>query len=85
MIRCMRTTKKAFANPDFVDAHVLTSYRDEMRSLKGELQGLKKDILSLEDIGEWVRKAFDIKGTLFELQVAISHLTKQTKKSPLLM
>ena len=78
----VRTNKKAIENPDLVDTHILTSYLDEIRSYEGELQGLKKDILSLEDIRERVRKASDIKGTLFDLWVAILHLTECVKKQP---
>ena len=65
-----------------MDVHVLTSYLDGIRSFKGELQGLKKDILCLEDIGEQMRKASGIKGTLFDLQVVSSRLTKQVKEEP---
>ena len=39
---------------DIVDMHVLTSYQDKMRSFEKELQGLNKDTLSLEDIGQQV-------------------------------
>ena len=78
----VRTIRRAIENPEFVDMHVLTRYLDEIKNLEGELQALKKDIFSLEDIGERVRKASDIKGSLFDLGVAISRLMERTKKEP---
>ena len=78
----VQTIKKAIENPDIVDTHILTSYLDEIISLEGELQGLKTDILSLEDIGDRVRTAFDIKETLFDQLVAILRLTDQEKEEP---
>ena len=56
--------------------HVLMNYLDDIRSLDGELQGLNKDTLSPDDMGESMRKAFNIKGNLLDLHVAISHLTE---------
>ena len=50
----MVTIRRALKKSDTVDMHVLTSYQGKIRSLEGELQGLKEQILSLEDIGELV-------------------------------
>ena len=54
---------------------MLTCYLYEIRSLEGELQGLKDKIFSLDDIGEHMRKASDIKVNLFDLRVTISRVT----------
>ena len=78
----VQTIKRAVEDPDLVDAHVLTSYLDEIKSLESDLQGLKKGILSFDNMGERVRKPSDIKQMLFDLQVEISHLTEQTKNEP---
>ena len=78
----VQTIRKAVKTPDLVDTHVLTGYLDEIRSLEGELQGLKHKIFSLDDIRERMRKDSDNKGNLFDLRVAISHVTKQTKPGP---
>ena len=59
---------------------MLTSHEDKNRSLEGELQGLKKDILSLEDIGELVRKSSNFKAKLFVLRVAILQLMERMNK-----
>ena len=76
----MQTVWKAVENPALVDAHVLTRYLDELRSLESELQGLKKDTISLDNFEERVRKACDIKQNLFNLRVAILHLVERMKK-----
>ena len=60
---------------------MLTNYLDEIKSLEGELQGLKGKIFSLDDIGELVRKASGIKGNLFDLRVAISRKQRGPRKS----
>ena len=39
-------------------------------------------MLSLDDFESRVRKTSNIKQTLFDLRVAISHLMEQTKKEP---
>ena len=44
--------RRAVERPNNVDTHVLTNYLDKIRSLEGELQGLRKYILSLDDKGE---------------------------------
>ena len=77
------TIRRVVKRLDFVDTHVLTNYVDEIRSLEGDLQGLKKEIhVSLNDMGKGLQKASDIKGTLFNLHVAISHLMERMKKRP---
>ena len=70
----METIGRAVENPDFVDGPLLRSYLDEIWSLEGELQGVKKDI------GDCVWKTFDIKGNLFALRVSISQLTHGANK-----
>ena len=55
---------------------------DRLRSLEMELQGVRRDILLLDDYGERVRKASDIEQSLFDLRVAISRLMERTKKEP---
>ena len=47
-----------------------------------KLKGLKKEILSLNEFGELLKKAFHIKRTLFDLGLTISCLTGKTKKDP---
>ena len=47
-----------------------------------EMQGLRNDILSLDDMGKHVEKASNIQGNLFDLHVAVLRLTEQTKKRP---
>ena len=69
-------------NSDFVDAHMLISYLDEITSLKSELQGLKKDILFLDNFGERVRRVSYIKQLLLQSQVVISRLMEWMKKEP---
>ena len=55
---------------------------DEIRTLKSELQGLMKNILSLDDFGDHVRNASDIKQNLYDFQVAILRLTDWRKNKP---
>ena len=55
--KSVQTIRREVEIPDFVDEPVLRSYLDEIRSLKGELQGLRKGILSLDGMGEHVQKA----------------------------
>ena len=76
------TIKRMVANSDLMDAHILTNYIVEIRTLEGQFQGLKKEILSLDDVRGHVRKASDIEQTLFDLRVAIHCLMEQTKKEP---
>ena len=71
--------RRVVNNPDHVDAHVLTKYMNKIKSLKVELEGLKKEILSLNNYGRHVRRASDIEQNLFDFRVAISHLMEQTK------
>ena len=65
-----------------VDESVLVNYMDKIKSLEEELQGLKKEIISLEDFGERIDRASGIERTLFELRVVITRLMKETKKEP---
>ena len=83
----VETIRRVVENPDFVDTHMLTSYLDPTRSFEGELQRLKKDILSLDDMGECVQQASGtcMKGNLFNLRVVIFQLMEQTKKDPTLL
>ena len=57
--------------PDLVETHVFTGYLDKNMSVEGELHGLRKKLFSSDDVEELVQKAFNIKGNLFELRVAI--------------
>ena len=77
-----RAIKKAIKNLELVDAHILMSYLEKISSLEAELQGARRGSLLLDDYGERVRKAPDIKQSLFDLRVAISCLMEQTKKVP---
>ena len=74
----MQTLKRAVENPDFLKEHLFPSSLYEIRSHEGKLQWLKKGIhvLSLDGIGERLRKAYDIKQTPFDLVVAISRLSE---------
>ena len=65
-----------------MDAHALCCYLDKITRPKGDLHGLKKDILSVENIREHMRRTFNIDGTLFDNRVAISHLLERPKKEP---
>ena len=73
----VHTIKRAFENPDFISEHLLFGYVEEVRSHEGELQGFNKDIPSLHDIDRRMRKASDIKQTLFDLRVGFSRVTKK--------
>ena len=50
---------------ELVDKLILRSYLDKIRSLEGELQGLKDKTFSLDHVGEHTRKAY-IKRNLFD-------------------
>ena len=65
----IQTIRRAIETPDFMDTHMLMSYLDEVSSLKG-------------DMGEYLQKASDIKGTLFDLHVGISCIMEWMKKEP---
>ena len=52
-------------NLDIVEEPVMRSCMEEIRILGGEMQGLKKAIMCLDDLGKRVRRASDIKGTYF--------------------
>ena len=69
---------------DFVDAHVLSYYVDRIMRLKGELQGLKKNILVLYavGIGECMQRTSNNDRSLFDRTVSTLHLLEQTKKEP---
>ena len=62
----METIRGAVKHPEIVDAPLLASYQDTIGSLEEELQGLRKEILFVEDIGERLRRASDIDGNLFD-------------------
>ena len=57
-----------------MDTHILSNYMDEIKSLEVDIQEVKRGILSLDDFGGCVRKASDIKQSVFNLRVAKSHL-----------
>ena len=65
---------------DLIDAHVLSSCMDKIKSLEVELQGVRREILLLDNYRQCARKASDIEQSLFDLRVTISHLMEQTKK-----
>ena len=52
----VQTIQTAVKTPDLVYTHLLMSYLDKIRSVEGELQGLKKEIFSLDDMLESVWK-----------------------------
>ena len=69
-------------NPQAVDVHVLTNYLDKIKSLKGILEGLEKEIVSLADFRGQLKRAPHIKCTLFDLRVVISCFMEETQKEP---
>ena len=76
----VQTIRRAVERPDLVDELILRNYLDKIRSLEGELQGLKDKTFSLDHIGERMQKASYIKRNLFDLHMAILRLTEWTKK-----
>ena len=57
--------RRAVKTPD-VGRHVLTNYLVKIASLEGELQRLKRDILSIDDYEERKERASWIEHLLFE-------------------
>ena len=78
----MKTVQGDLEKPESVDIHVLLDYTHEIESLEGELQGVKKDILSLDDFGERLEWVSNIKRILSKLRITISRLTEEIKKEP---
>ena len=82
----VQTIREAVENSDFVDRYVLRSYLDKISSLKGELQGLKEQIFSLENVRDRLQMVFNIEGTpclTYEWLLRMC-LTGQSKKVPIL-
>ena len=67
-----------------VDIPILTNHVDKIKSLEGELQALKKEILSLDDNSGHLERASHIENTLSELwvHVTIYCLMKKARKEP---
>ena len=59
-----------------VGRHVLTNYLVKIASLEGELQGLEREILSIDDYKERKERASLIERLLFKARVTISRLTE---------
>ena len=78
----LRHVKRVLKNPDHVDTHILSNCINKIKSLEVEIQGIKGEILSVDNFGGYVRKASDIEQTLFILRVVIYHLMEQTIKEP---
>ena len=75
----VKTIKRVLDDPKVVDQHALSNYMDKVKSLESELQGLKREILSLDDYGGRIGRASDIEGAIFNMKVVISRLA-ETKK-----
>ena len=75
----VKTSKRVLDDPKIVDQHTLSNYMDKVKSLESELQGLKKEILSLNDYRGHIGRVSDIKDAIFNIKVVISRLT-ETKK-----
>ena len=63
-----------------VGGRVLTHYLDKITSLEANLQGLQKEILSLDDNRKRKERASSIKNDLFDLIVTISHRLEESSK-----
>ena len=61
------------------------NYPVKIVSLEGGLQGLKREILSIDDYEECKERASRIEQSLFEASVTISCLTEETKKKPIVL
>ena len=65
-----------------LDVPMLVNYMDKIKRLEGKLEGLEKELLSLDDFGRRLERASEIERTLFGLRVKITRLMEQTKKEP---
>ena len=63
----METIRRVVKIPDFVDTDIIKSYLEEIKSLEGKLQVVKKEIFFLEDVGDGVQRASNIDVILFNL------------------
>ena len=59
--------KREIENPEAIDVHSLTNYKDKMKNLEGKLEGLKKEIVSLDDFERRLEKASHIERKMFDL------------------
>ena len=66
-----------------VGSHALTNYLVKIAGLEGELQGLKREFLSIDDCEGCKDRASWIKHSLFDVRVTISRLTEEQRKNPL--
>ena len=64
-----------------VERHALTTYLDKTKCLEGELQVLKKEILSLDEYGDRKTRASCIERDLLQLRVDISGKLEPKRKS----
>ena len=64
-------------------SHVLMNDVVKIASLEGELLGLKREILSIDDYEEQIERSSRIEQSLFETRVTISSLTEETKQEPI--
>ena len=76
----VKTMKRVLGNPKVVDQYTLSNYRDKVRNLEGELQGLKKEMLFLDDYGGRIGSASDIEDAFLNMKVVISRLTEVKRK-----
>ena len=70
-------------NSEAVDVHVFTYYLDKIKRREGKLEGLEKEITSLNDFWGRLERAFHIEHTLLDFRVVISRLMEETKKEPM--
>ena len=61
----------------------MTNYLVKIVSLEGKLQGLEREILSIDDYKERKEGVSQIEQSLFEARVMISSLKEETKKEPI--
>ena len=75
-----RNIRRVVETPGHVDTHVLTGCSDEVRSLKVKLEGLEREILSLDDYEGHKEKASRIERDLFDLRVTVSRRMEESTK-----
>ena len=75
-----RNVRRVAETPDRVDTHVLTGCLDEIKSLKAKLEGLEKEILSLDDYEGRKGRASHIERDLFDLRVVVSRRMEESSK-----
>ena len=59
-----------------IDMCVLEGHKDRLKSIDTNLQGIKRDMLLIDDYESLAEKAASLEEVSFELQVAIKHLLK---------